>query len=452
MITVPRAAAALLTGAALALTAACADTEEDAKYDAPDATLTDAATAAAEEIAADYTFDKDSITVLSDLGGDEMDQFLSTYAPFEEATGITVEYEGTRDLLSVLQTRIGGGNPPDVVSNPSIGQMQQLIADGDLVPMDDVLDLPTVQEQYDPGLLDLATGADGELYGIFTTAAVKGLVYYDPTTYDGPTAPATWDELATWTDAEADAGRTPWCIGLESGAASGWPATDWIEQFLLTTDGPDVYDAWRTGELAWTSPEVREAFQAFLDVTTAEQANGGPTGVVSTGFLTAADPMYDEPPACSLHMQADWMSRTLPAQVEAATPVERLDFFQAPPVDPAQAGATIISGELLGAFDDSPEVQAFMRYSASVERQALLASTGLWIAPNKAVPQDAYPTELQQRAATIFSEATSVRFDASDTMPSDVNQAFWSATLTTVKDPSSLDAELEKLEQLRTAD
>jgi ABC-type glycerol-3-phosphate transport system substrate-binding protein len=269
MITVPRAAAALLTGAALALTAACADTEEDAKYDAPDATLTDAATAAAEEIAADYTFDKDSITVLSDLGGDEMDQFLSTYAPFEEATGITVEYEGTRDLLSVLQTRIGGGNPPDVVSNPSIGQMQQLIADGDLVPMDDVLDLPTVQEQYDPGLLDLATGADGELYGIFTTAAVKGLVYYDPTTYDGPTAPATWDELATWTDAEADAGRTPWCIGLESGAASGWPATDWIEQFLLTTDGPDVYDAWRTGELAWTSPEVREAFQAFLDVTTA---------------------------------------------------------------------------------------------------------------------------------------------------------------------------------------
>ncbi|MEV7972584.1 extracellular solute-binding protein [Cellulomonas sp. NPDC089187] len=434
--------------------AACADAEETggSGYDDADATLTEAARERAEEIAADYDFTRTSITMLSDLGGDEMDQFLATFAPFEEATGITLEYESTRDLLSVLSTRVQGGNPPDLTSNPSIGQMQSLMASGDLVPLDDMLDMDTIREQYNEGLLDLASDEDGQLYGLFTTAALKGLIYYNPETYDGPTEPATWSELTDWTQERADSGTTPWCIGLESGAASGWPATDWIEQFMLSQHGTEVYDSWMNGELAWTSPEVTEAFEAFIAVTTDQMANGGPTGVVSTNFLTAADPMYDDPARCDLHLQADWMARTLPAQVETSVPGQTLDFFQFPAADAANAGTVETAGELLGAFNDDPEVQALVRYAASVERNALLADTGLWISPNTGVSAEAYPTVLSQRAAEIFTGAESVRFDASDYISSDINQQFWAACLTVVKDPSALTNELNTLEQMRTAE
>lgn len=173
--------------------------------------------------------------------------------------------------------------------------------------------------------------------------------------------------------------------------------------------------------------------------------------MISTNFLTAADPMYDATPRCYLHMQADWMARTLPAQVEGAVPGETLDFFQLPAVAEENAGTVETSGELMGAFNDDPEVQAFMRYAASVERNALLASTGQWVSPNTGVDTDAYPTVLARRAAEIFSSAESVRFDASDYLPSDINQEFWSVTLAVVKDPSTLDAQLATLEALRTA-
>ncbi|NIQ59371.1 MAG: extracellular solute-binding protein, partial [Gemmatimonadetes bacterium] len=121
-----------------------------------------------------------------------------------------------------------------------------------------VLDMETYVDETSPGFVELGTVGE-ELYGVFIKAAVKGLVWYNTDTYDG-TVPATWDELESTADSLATDDTKPWCVGLESGAASGWPATDWIENIVIRQSGPEVYDAWTDGEHAWTSPEIRSAF------------------------------------------------------------------------------------------------------------------------------------------------------------------------------------------------
>src|SRR5712692_1834922 len=205
-----------------------------------------------------------TVTVLGVWGGSELESFLAMVKPFEQRTGIKVQFEGTRDLNAVLTARVLGGNPPDVAALPAPGQMAEFARTGKLVPLDTVLDMGAMKDQYAKSWIDLAT-VDGKVYGVFVKAALKGLVWYDPKALAsaGYKVPATWDEMLALTDRIATDGKTAWCIGLESGAASGWPATDWMEDIVLRTAGADVYDKWYRHEISWTDPAVKRAWELF---------------------------------------------------------------------------------------------------------------------------------------------------------------------------------------------
>ncbi|MDQ3390754.1 MAG: extracellular solute-binding protein, partial [Actinomycetota bacterium] len=154
-----------------------------------------------------------SVSLLGVLGGEELDDFLQVLAPFEEATGITVEYEGTRDIGAILQTRVEGGNPPDVVSTPGLGQMAELAAQGEVVDLNDLIGAEQLAANFSPSLIETAS-TDDQVYGVFSTVNLGGLIWYDPNAYDGPTDPESWEALIQWSREKAAAdGVTPWCIG-----------------------------------------------------------------------------------------------------------------------------------------------------------------------------------------------------------------------------------------------
>lgn len=448
-----RATAALtaaLTLTAAATLAACG-TAAGPQTQAPPTQSTDRLAAAREAAvrAAEGTRPGGTINLLGVLSGAQLDAYLGTFKPFEEATGTTITYESTRDLVAVLQTRIAGGNPPDVVSNPSAGQIKQLGADGHLIALDSIVDMNAVSADYPAGLVDLVS-ADGELYGVFYNTAVQGLVWYNPTAYDGPTSPTSWQELTDWAGQTAGTGKTPWCIGLESGAASGWPGAVWIEQFVLQTAGGEVFDRWWQGELAWTSPEIRAAFAEFGAIATdPAQVSGGPTTALTTSFNISPQGLVASPPSCYLHVQADFLGNLLAQEVPGVTPVTNIDFFPFPPLSPTHAGSLEISGEALALLKDTPQGQAFMRYVTSPEFSALVAGTGQWIGANQKTPLDAYSTELSRHAAQVYAEATTVRYAAQNAMPPAMSQAFLAAVMAYVNEPGSLDAELQRLETVR---
>jgi alpha-glucoside transport system substrate-binding protein len=389
-----------------------------------------------------------TIDLLGVLSGDQLQAYLGTLKPFEDATGTQIKYESTGDVAAVLQTRIAGGNPPDVVSNASAGQMHTLAQQGKLISLDGVVDAAAVKKDYPAGLVDLAS-ANGHLYGIFYNSAVQGLVWYDPKTYTGPKA-TDWSQLNAWTQQTAASGKTPWCIGLESGAASGWPGAVWVEEFLLQQAGGDTYDQWWQGKLPWSSPAVKKAFQSFGAIATdPKMVSGGPTAVLTTSFDKSPVALFSKPAACYVHVQADFLGQSLAQTVPGVKPLTDINFFPFPAASPGQTPAVETSGEMLGALKDTPQTRAFMRYVSSPAFNTLVAGTGQWIAANRQTALSAYTAPLSKQAAGVYASAHTVRYTAQNAMPLPMSQAFLKAVLGYVKNPGSLDSQLAQLDIVR---
>ena len=386
--------------------------------------------------------------MLGTWGGQELEAFLKVLEPFEKETGIDVEFTGTRDLVAVLTTRVAAGNPPDVAALPNPGQMAELAAEGHLVDLSKVLDMQTLKSQYAPVWLDLGS-YNGKLYAIFISADLKSLVWYNPKAFAarGYAIPKTWDELMALSDRIVRDGATPWAIGLESGAASGWPGTDWIEDIMLRTAGPEVYDRWVAHRIPWTDPAVRRAWEIFGKIARDPRyVYGGPTGALSTNFGDAVNFLFTSPPKAYLHRQATFIQSFIRQANPKLVAGQDYDFFALPPIDPRWGTPVLGGADMVAMLRDTPEARALMRYLASPQAQERWVAALGKLSANRAVRMEAYPDALTRKAAQILVSANVFRFDGSDLMPAAVGSgAFWEGILRYVGG-EDLDSVLESIE------
>ena len=443
---------------ALAMVLACGGDDDD---DAPAAAGTAApagqaaatATAAGGQAAATPERIGGTVTVLATWGGDEQAAFLAMVKPFEDRTGVKVQYEGTRDLGAVLTTRVQGGNPPDAAALPNPGQMAELAKQGKLLDLTRVLDQNALKDQYAEDWLKLGQ-VDGKQVGIFVKAALKGPIWYNTREFSrvsGGKTPQTWDELMALSRQIADTGTAPWCIGLENAAASGWPGTDWIEDIVLRQAGPETYDRWHQGQVKWSSPEIKKAWQTWGEIVANERmVFGGKQTMLTAAFGEAGNPMFASPPRCFMHHQGSFITEFFTKAYPNLKPVEGYNFFPFPTIDQRYAGAQEVAGDLLGMFKDTPQARALMQYLTTPEAQEIWVKRGGAISPNKKVASASYPDEISRRMAETLTTARTVRFDASDLMPEAMNSAFFKATLDYVQNPGNLDSILANLDRVQT--
>lgn len=384
-----------------------------------------------------------AVSVVGTWSGAELDSFRAMVKPWEDKTGAKVNYTGTRDLAAQLTTGIASGKLPDLAGLPGPTLMKDYYDQGALKSLD-FIDFDSYAKDTPPGFADFGKSDDGKLIGIFTRAAVKGLVWYDPKDWKGGT-PKTWDELKT-AAAAAPAGsadRKTWCVGLESGASSGWPATDWIEDIVLRQSGPDVYDKWAKGEQKWTSPEIKSAWQTLGEAL--QDSYGGPKYIVNTNFGKAANPMFAAKPGCLLHHQASFITDFF--KNEAGAKAGDYDFFPFPDINAQYSGSVTGAGDLFGMFNDTPQARSLLQYLLTPEAQEIWVKRGGFISGNKAIPVSAYPNAADKKSVEILQNAKTFRFDASDTMPGAMNDAFFKATVQFAGDQSKLDSILSELDK-----
>jgi ABC-type sugar transport system, periplasmic component len=394
------------------------------------------------------------ITVLGVWGGQELDVFTDMCAAFTEKTGIKVEFEGTRDIDAIVTTRVEAGNPPDVCALSGPGKMIELAQKKKLADLSSMLDMAAFNKNYSQGWKDLGS-VNGKLYGVFTKAAVKGLVWYNPKALkaaglDEPKNGWTWDDMLAASAKIEAMGKTPWAVGVESGAASGWVGTDWIENIFLRQNGPDLYKAWYDGKLSWTSPEMKKAWQTFGQIVAdPKMVYGGAQYVNATNFGNAAGPLFSDPAQAYFHHQASFIQGFITTQFPNAKPVTDFNFVGFPSIDAKYSKAMEVAADLFVAFKSTPEVKAFMNYIVSAEAQAYWAAGTGGLGTNRNVALTFYPDALTKRAASLLNGTEIVVFDASDMMKSQMNNAFWSAIVSYINNPADLDKILADLEKVR---
>lgn len=373
-----------------------------------------------------------SVTVMGVWTGGEADAFQKMVAPFEEETGIKVEFTGTRDLPAILTTRVEAGNPPDVSAMPNPGQMVEFAKEGRLVPLATFMDRETLLDNYSNAWLDLGS-YDGQLYSIFISADLKSMVWYSPKAFAaaGYEVPGTWDELMALSDQMVADGNTPWAIGLESGAASGWPGTDWIEDIMLRVASPETYEAWVNHEIAWTNEAVTEAFELFGKIARSnEYVYGGPNAVLTIPFGDSADALFTDPPNAYMHRQATFIKGFILEHFPDLVPGEDFDFFPFPAIKEEFGTPALGAADMLAMFNDTPEARAFMEYIASAQAQEIWVGELGKLAPNQNVDPSVYPDDVTRKAADFLGAASVFRFDGSDLMPAAVGSgSFWTGIL-----------------------
>jgi alpha-glucoside transport system substrate-binding protein len=384
-----------------------------------------------------------TVRVLVTWTGDELAAFRSVVAPFEERTGVSVDVISTRDLRGVLDAAMDAGDPPDLAGLAGPAHMRELAARGVLQDLGEILDMGRYRADVAPTFIDLGT-VDGRLVGVFVRSSAKGLIWFSPKVFRLG-APRTWDELERMaTQASRSVIRT-WCLGLASDEASGWPGTDLVEQFMLRASGPEAYDAWVEGRLAWDSPEVRDAFERYAMVAADGAVYGGTSAALQVDFRAAGDPLFDARPGCLFLNQGSFMPTFFTE--DGHEPLADFDFFAFPPLREDEPSMVIGGGDLMGVLTPRPEAAELLRYLVSDEAQSSWVSHGGSLSVKSSVT--AYPDTISRRAAALLSGAEVFRFDASDLMPADLNSAFWQAVLRYTADPASLDDVLAELEAVR---
>jgi alpha-glucoside transport system substrate-binding protein len=380
-----------------------------------------------------------TVRVVGSWSGAEEDAFLAMVRPFEQQTGISVEYTGTRDLNGLLWQGVAQKNPPDVAGLPGPGQMAEFARFGALQDLSNAIDVAQYKSQTVPTFIDLGT-VDGKLVGVFIKATLKGLMWFNPKVYT-LAPPTTWEAL-TQNAALARRDASTWCVALASDATSGWPGTDWIEDFVLRESGPDVYDDWVAGKLPWTSPEIKSAFQRYGSVIA--DAAGGPTAVIATDFQDGGNGLFTDPPTCLFHHQATFMTEFFKSQAGARD--GEYNFFPFPTIDARFANDVTGAGDLFGMFRDTPQSRALMSYLVTPDAQSIWVGRGGALSVNVSVTN--YPDDISRRAAQILTSADRFRFDGSDLMPEQLNEAFLQGVIEYTRDPGSLDAILQRLDEV----
>ncbi len=378
-----------------------------------------------------------------DLGGEEVivfgpwetgdeESFNNVVAYFNSVvTNGSVTYVGSGSFEQQIVIDIEGNDPPNIAAFPQPGLAADLAARGGLVPLgDDYRDF--VLENYAAGQswVDLTTyeDADGEddFFGIFYNVNLKSLVWYVPDNFAeaGYEVPTTWDELIALSDQIVEDGGTPWCLGIANQAATGWPATDWVEDLLLRTAPVEVYQQWYTNEIPFTDPQVQQAIELFGQIArNPDYVVGGPSGVQTTDFRDSPAGLFSVPAECYLHRMPSFITAFFPEGVVVG---EDADFFYFPPVDEEIGNPVLGGGTLLAITKDSPATRLFFDFINTPLAHELWAAQPGFLTPHTGINLDAYSSDALRRQGEILLNADTFGFDASDLMPGAIGAgAFW---------------------------
>lgn len=366
------------------------------------------------------------VTLLTAFSIQDSARYQAAFAQFEKETGIEVTLRAAGgDFADHVQVATPGFDPPDIAIFAQPGVFRELAATGFLRPLPADLS-EQVARDFSP-FLDPVLRHEGRHYGVWARVAIKSLVWYRRALFAqyGLKVPQTDEELAALEQTMLRRGLTPWCVGVAARGATGWVATDWVEEFMLRRAGAHHYDLWVAGELPFSAPSVRDAFSAWdRMLRTPGMVASGAAGVLATPVEEAARNFASDPAPCMMMRNSEWVTSEFPAS-NPIGPADPIDVFVLPGRS-ATATELLVAGDVAAALNSRADTETVLRYMASADFARRRAATGAYLSAHVGVLPNSYADPLSARLSTIWRRADLMRMDASDMMPGALGTAaFW---------------------------
>ena len=427
-----------------------------------------------------------TVTISSSLTGTEAERFEASVAEFESCTGINVEHTGTTELRSQLLNGSGanlstssGASPssqdnpenlPDLAIVPQPAMVAELVDTGVVHPLPNKVN-SNVEAGWDRHWIQVGIHASVP-YGAPLMVSLKSLVWYSPDAFAkaGYEVPGTWAELEALTSKirsdHPDGSVTPWCVGAADGESTGWVLTDWLEDALLATQGPGVYETWASHRVPVDSSNAVEALGAVNSLVLDNGRVVGGRGSVISRTPAQAGADLAKGSCLMLHASSSFESRfpegtaitdadgANPVTVQAPSPTGgatastdsaqaagettaaatasptsngvKISAFVTPAADRGSE-AVLVGTDYLVAFTRSDAANAVMAYLTSQNWARTRMAMGGVATAYQGVDPDLAPSDVGKRATRLLqSRQTTVEMDASDSMPVGVgSSALW---------------------------
>ncbi len=373
-------------------------------------------------------------------------QWEAVLAYFTDATGIEIQNGSSKNYEEQARIDIAAGSPANITILPQPGLLADFAKQGALVDLGDDT-TKWLTDNYSAGsswaALGQYEGKDGAVhqFAFPYKQEVKSLVWYSPDNFaeKGYKVPETFEDLMALQEKIKADGGTPWCIGLESGGATGWAATDWIEDILLRTETPDVYDGWVKNTIKFNDPRIVAAIDAFGAIAKVDaNVAGGVKAIATTSFGDSPKGLFTVPPQCYLHRQASFIPSFFP---EGSVAGQDYNFFYFPAYAGKDLGKPVLgSGNLAAITKDSPAARAFIDFlKTPIAHEIWMAQpNGSFLSANKNVNTEVYNSQANKDLGQILLNATTFRFDGSDLMPGPIGAgAFWTGMVDFVNGKSA---------------
>lgn len=377
-----------------------------------------------------------------------VDGFQTWLDEKSKGSGVKVKLEKVENINQLIMTKIQAKDTPDIALIPQPGVVGDIVKRNAATPLDDVVDVDALKKTMIPGTLETGT-VNNKLYGLLVQMNVKSFVFYNKAAWAkaGYQAPKSIDELNALTDKIKADGGTPWCMGIESDTATGWPATDWFEDLILRYGGVDEYDKWVKHDVKFDSPVVKEAAAEFEKLMfTDGNVLGGRKSIASTGFAKAGFPMFDKSgPKCWMFKQGSF----IPNFITEGTGVKLSDIglFGFPPATAGGENPVLGGGDLAVLLNDSKNARQVMKWMSDPELGVDAAPKSSFISPHTNFDLSLYPDELTAQMAKVAYDASAFRFDGSDQMPGEVGAGtFWKEMTAWISDQQSLGDTLKNID------
>ena len=393
----------------------------------------------------DKPFDGKTVTILSSIRDVEADRLEAAWADFEAETGIDIKHEGSATFEDDLKLRVDGGDSPDLAFVPQPGLLATLVKGGKVVALEGLK--ADVEANDIAGWVDFGT-VDGKFYAPPFGANIKSLVWYSPAAFKdaGYEIPTTWQAMLDLSQKIVEDGGTPWCVGAESGGATGWVLTDWVEDVVLRTAGAETYDKWVAHAIPFNDPAIVTAVDKVGEIIKNDDfVLGGAESIPSTSFQEAGLPLLTG--ECFMHRQANFYGNQFPEDTTKG-PDGQVNAFYLPTVNADDPKVMLGGGELITAFSDKPEVEAVAKYLTGADYANNRLALGNWLTPNKKADIKLVTDPLEQTFAQLLATSDVFRFDGSDLMPGPVGAgSFWSEMVEWVVGNKSTDDTLAAIEK-----